>query len=60
MQVIENFELLGRRFQVEPEDAGAIAAAQAIIARLRRRELYKYVNDALLPQVGVRGRWAWW
>lgn len=26
------------------------ACLQAIIARLRRRELYKYVNDALIPQ----------
>ena len=26
-------------------------AIQAIVARLRRRELYKYVTDALIPKV---------
>lgn len=32
--------------------------AQAIVARLRRRELYKYVTDALIPaEVLERGQW---
>ena len=51
-QVIENFELFRRLFNLEEEDEAALGAAQAIIARLRRRELYKYVTDALIPQVG--------
>jgi hypothetical protein len=60
--VIENFELFRRLFNLEEEDEAALGSAQAIIARLRRRELYKYVTDALIPQVGGwvggwRGGW---
>ena len=41
---------------------------QAIVARLRRRELYKYVTDALIPKVSRVGQslsprlhgFSWW
>ena len=52
LQTVENWESLGRLLQVQPEDEVALRSAQAIIARLRRRDLYKYVTDALVPQVG--------
>ena len=55
-QVIENFELFRHMLNIEDEDEAALREAQGIVARLRRRELYKYVTDALIPQVpGDRG-----
>ncbi|PRW20466.1 lysine--tRNA ligase isoform X2 isoform A [Chlorella sorokiniana] len=50
IDVIENFDLFRRQLSASEDDEAAIARAQAIVARLRRRELYKYVTDALIPQ----------
>lgn len=50
LQQIENFELFRHMLSVEEEDEAALRHSQAIIARLRNRQLYKYVTDALLPQ----------
>lgn len=47
---IENFELFRHMLNLEDEDEAALRQSQAIIDRLRRRELYKYVTDALIPQ----------
>jgi HD superfamily phosphohydrolase len=59
LETVENLEALGRVVHVEDEDAAPLAAAQAIIARLRRRQLYKYVTDAPVPGEALeRGRWA--
>ena len=66
-QVIENFDLFRASLAVREEEEGAIAAAQAILGRLRRRQLYKYVTDALIPQArpnmgccaAVRLRFGW-
>ncbi|EFN52480.1 hypothetical protein CHLNCDRAFT_26697, partial [Chlorella variabilis] len=49
---------LYRRFlNVEPEDEAALRSARAIIERLRRRELYKYATECLIPQA-ARGQWS--
>jgi hypothetical protein len=54
-QVVENFELFGRLLNLEPEHEAPLRSAQAIIARLRRRELYKCAAAACM----VGGVW-WW
>ncbi|KAL4422624.1 hypothetical protein ABPG75_008821 [Micractinium tetrahymenae] len=50
IDTIENFEQFCHLLSVEEEDEAELRRSQAIIARLRRRELYKYVTDALIPQ----------
>ncbi len=54
MQLVENCSVgaLSPLLHVEPEQERALAAAQAVIARLRRRDLYKFCSEALVPQVG--------
>ena len=39
--------------QVDPEEEAALRAAQAVIARVRRRDLYKYVTEAFVPQASA-------
>eukprot|EP00887_Chlorella_sp_A99_P000318 scaffold13.g318.t1 len=41
LDLLENFDLLGPRVQLEEDEERALRAAQAIIARIRRRDLYK-------------------
>ena len=59
-QVVENFELYRRFLNVEPEDEAALRSARAIIERLRRRELYKYATECLIPQAGDWGGGRGW
>ncbi|KDD74334.1 hypothetical protein H632_c1392p0, partial [Helicosporidium sp. ATCC 50920] len=43
----------------DQEDEAAIAEAQAVIARLRRRRLYRYCGEVLVPPGDVgSGRWS--
>ncbi|GAB4815190.1 hypothetical protein N2152v2_002236 [Parachlorella kessleri] len=60
LELVENCTggLLGPLLHVEPEQERALAAAQAIIARLRRRDLYKYCSEALVPEEqGASDHW---
>ncbi|KFM24211.1 Deoxynucleoside triphosphate triphosphohydrolase SAMHD1-like protein [Auxenochlorella protothecoides] len=55
---VENYRLFGNLFTVEDENICAIERAQALIDRLRRRDLYKFCNEALIPAEDVeRGQW---
>lgn len=58
--MIENWELFGGMLNVDQGQQAALRAAQKVIARLRRRDLYKYCSEALIPQVGsMPGSAAW-
>lgn len=58
LSLIENFDMLKGLVSVDEGDQAALRSAQAIIARLRRRKLYKYVTDAPVPlEVVDRGHW---
>ncbi len=58
-QLVENWSVgaLSPLLHVEPEQERALAAAQAVISRLRRRDLYKFCSEALVPQVGGWQLW---
>ena len=55
LQLIENWELFGSMLNVDQGQQAALRAAQKVIARLRRRDLYKYCSEALVPQVCAGG-----
>ncbi len=59
LDYVENFDFYGRAWSLKDDGMVAhIEAAQDIIARLRRRQLYKYVTDAPVPTETLeRGRW---
>ena len=59
LDLIENFDILGPLLNnVDEGHHARIKSAQAIISRLRKRELYKYVTDAQVPRdVLERGQW---
>jgi len=59
LDYVENFDFYGRAWSLKDESTVThIESAQDIIARLRRRQLYKYVTDAPVPTEHLeRGRW---
>ena len=59
LDYVENFDFYGRAWSLRDDSIIAhIESAQEIIARLRRRQLYKYVTDAPVPTEHLdRGRW---
>ena len=59
LSTIENFALFESVFgEVDEGVHSSIRASQEIIARLRKRQLYKYVTDAPIPvEVLERGQW---
>lgn len=59
LEYIENFDFYSRGFSLKDDSMEThIQAAQAIIERLRKRQLYKYVTDAPVPmEILERGRW---
>jgi HD superfamily phosphohydrolase len=59
LDFIENFDVLGPLLNnVDEGHHARIKSAQAIISRLRKRQLYKYVTDALVPVEALeRGQW---
>jgi hypothetical protein len=59
LDFIENVDLLSPAVSVDAGAEAALAEAQAIVSRLRRRQLYRYVTDAPVPaEPRERGRWA--
>lgn len=54
LDAIENFSLFKPLLGVLEDDdnLGALERAQAIIQRVRRRDLYKFCSEALIPAVG--------
>jgi HD superfamily phosphohydrolase len=59
LDLIENFDVLGPLLNnVDEGHHSRIKSAQAIISRLRKRQLYKYVTDAPVPVEALeRGQW---
>ncbi|WPT17935.1 Deoxynucleoside triphosphate triphosphohydrolase SAMHD1-like protein [Picochlorum sp. SENEW3] len=59
LDYVENFDFYSSIFSLRDDSTEThIRAAQRIIERLRRRQLYKYVTDAPIPfEVLERGRW---
>ena len=58
VDIIENFEVLGLGDRVDEGYHSCLRDAQSIIARVRNRQLYKYVADALVPsEIVMSGRW---
>jgi HD superfamily phosphohydrolase len=59
LDLIENFDVLGPLLNnVDEGHHSRIKSAQAIISRLRKREMYKYVTDAPVPVEALeRGQW---
>ncbi|KAG7671643.1 putative Deoxynucleoside triphosphate triphosphohydrolase SAMHD1-like protein [Nannochloris sp. 'desiccata'] len=59
LDLIENFDVLGPLLNnVDEGHHARIKSAQAIISRLRKRQLYKYVTDAPVPVEALeRGQW---
>jgi deoxynucleoside triphosphate triphosphohydrolase SAMHD1 len=58
LDLVENFDFVRGMAHIEQDADAAIKAAQTILARLRRRDLYKYVNDALVPsEIVDSGLW---
>lgn len=59
LDYVENFDFYSSVFSLQDDSTEThIRAAQRIIERLRRRQLYKYVTDAPIPfEVLERGRW---
>jgi len=59
LDLIENFDVLGPLLNnIDEGHHSRIKSAQAIISRLRKRQLYKYVTDAPVPVEAIeRGQW---
>mmetsp|Transcript_42824 Transcript_42824/g.128549 ORF Transcript_42824/g.128549 Transcript_42824/m.128549 type:complete len:548 (-) Transcript_42824:301-1944(-) len=54
IKTIENYQALHPRHSLDDRETKALAKAQAIVARIRRRELYKFVNELKVPPEGLK------
>lgn len=58
IDMIENLDVLGPLVTLDEGNEASIRSAQKIIARLRNRQLYKYVTDAPIPTEDLEaGQW---